>query len=240
MDVITVKDLYFKWKGQSANLLEGSQLNVKGGQRLFIKGLSGSGKSSLLNLLAGIHTPQRGSIELLGTNICKLKATERDEFRANHIGYIFQMFNLVPYLSVIENVTLACRFSKERKKKLSKNGIDVREEALRLLKEVGLTGDEIINKTVTELSVGQQQRVAACRALIGSPEILIADEPTSSLDEDAQQSFINLLLNECEQNNITLVFVSHDTRFTSLFDQCLELKNGRLHALAEKMEGDLA
>ena len=226
--MITIRDLRFKWKGHGRNLLEIDCLSVPKGERLFIKGSSGSGKSSFLSLLAGITLPQSGSIEILDQTINTLKPSERDEFRADHIGYIFQMFNLVPYLSVIDNVTLPCHFSRARKQRVAETGRGIDDEAARLLGELGLSGSEITNKPVTELSVGQQQRVAACRSLIGSPEILIADEPTSSLDADAQTAFVELLSRECKQNDITLLFVSHDTRLMYLFDRTASLEDGKI------------
>jgi len=240
MEIIKIKDLTFKWKGQRNNLLEIDDFSIKKGERFFLKGVSGSGKSSLLGLLAGINTPQQGQIEVLQKPLNTMKAALRDEFRANHIGYIFQQFNLVPYLSVIENVTLPCFFSSRRRTNISNAGKQINDEAKRLLAEVGLAGNEILNKSVSELSVGQQQRVAACRALIGSPELLIANEPTSSLDEDAQKAFIDLLSNECKQNEITLLFVSHDTRFTQLFDRSATLHEGKIVYETQKSKGGVA
>ncbi len=234
--MIKIHDLKFKWDAQQDYLLNIHEFTIRQGERLFLRGASGSGKSSLLSLLSGIMLPQSGTIEVLGRSLNAMKGTGRDQFRADHIGYIFQMFNLVPYLSVIENVTLPCYFSRKRYHSVARSARELNDEAMRLLEHVGLSGTAYVNKPVTELSVGQQQRVAACRALIGNPEILIADEPTSSLDEDAQQSFINLLSRECSQNNITLIFVSHDTRFTQLFDRNAELIKGRimLHHADEK------
>ena len=226
--IINLKKIRFRWKDQTGDLLEIDDFSVCKGERVFLRGASGSGKSSLLSLLAGIMLPQSGLVEILGRSLSSMKGTQRDQFRADHIGYIFQMFNLVPYLSVIENVTLPCYFSQKRFNRVANSAKELSIEAQRLLEHLGLSGNEVLNKPVTELSVGQQQRVAACRALIGNPELLIADEPTSSLDEDAQKAFIDLLSSECRENNITLVFVSHDTRFTRLFDRNAELKGGRI------------
>ncbi|WP_340112707.1 ABC transporter ATP-binding protein [Maribellus mangrovi] len=237
MKQINIKDLEFKWNGQEKTLLKIDHLSIAKGERFFLQGESGSGKTSLLSLLAGITVPQKGAIELLGLSINKMKASERDEFRAKHMGYIFQLFNLVPYLSVIENVTLPCQFSKQRNKAFEVSGTNAKNEAIRLLNHVGLASKEVLHKPVTELSVGQQQRVAACRALIGSPEIIIADEPTSSLDEKAQQAFISLLLAECSANQTTLVFVSHDKKFSHLFDKSAHLENGEIIHTEQKSEG---
>ncbi|MCY1719970.1 ABC transporter ATP-binding protein [Prolixibacteraceae bacterium Z1-6] len=236
MKQIEIKDLEFKWKGQVDALLKIDHLKIEKGKRFFLQGESGSGKTSLLSLLAGINAPQKGLIELLGQPINKMKTHERDEFRAKHIGYIFQLFNLVPYLSVIENVTLPCQFSKHRNNAFA-SGNNAKNEAIRLLKHVGLAGKDVLHKPVTELSVGQQQRVAACRALIGNPEIIIADEPTSSLDEKAQQTFIRLLLAECSANETTLIFVSHDAKFSHLFDKSARLENGEIVYTEQKSKG---
>jgi len=222
---IQIQNLRYKWPGQTDNLLEIGFLSLERGENLFVMGASGSGKSSLLSLLGGVIVPQQGVIEILGTAISRLKPSGRDIFRADHIGYIFQQFNLVPYLSVIDNVTLPCRFSERRFQQSAQNGNSPQQEAVRLLEHLGIARKEVLKKPVTELSVGQQQRVAAARALIGSPEMLIADEPTSSLDEETQEAFIELLFRECKEVQSTLVFVSHDTRFASLFDRTVRLES---------------
>jgi len=234
---INIQNLEFKWQNQENILLEVDHLSIIAGERFFLQGDSGSGKSSLLSLLTGITTPQKGEIELLGKPVNKMRAHERDEFRANHMGYIFQLFNLVPYLSVIENVTLPCHFSKNRYNRVLATGSSAKSEAIRLLEHMGLGTENVLHKPVTELSVGQQQRVAACRALIGSPEIIIADEPTSSLDANAQQAFIDLLLAECAANQTTLVFVSHDSKFAKLFDTFARIEQGKIVLEKQKSEG---
>lgn len=228
MEAIVIKDLEFKWEKASAPILSIDRLELKAKSSVFLQGPSGSGKSTLLSLLSGILIPQSGSITILGQSINALSGKERDKFRADHIGYIFQMFNLLPYLSVIENVTLPCSFSKKRSEKVGSSKDDISKEAIRLLNKLGFTTDEMLNKPVTELSLGQQQRVAACRALIGGPEILIADEPTSALDADAQQDFLDLLSEECQRNDITLIFVSHDERLSKQFDTVAKLNNGTI------------
>ncbi|MCT4588838.1 MAG: ABC transporter ATP-binding protein [Carboxylicivirga sp.] len=223
-DIISIKKLLYKWPSQTNYLLDIKELSIKQGEKIFISGASGSGKTSLLSLLSGIIEPQSGSIEILNKDITALKSSQRDGFRANYLGYIFQQFNLLPYLSVIDNVILPCRFSEIRMQKVLDNNNKPEKEAKRLLEHLGIIGSNLLSKPVTELSVGQQQRVAAARALMGSPELLIADEPTSSLDADAQEAFIQLLFNECKNQDTSLVFVSHDTRFLSLFDRSLHLE----------------
>ncbi|CAN0428037.1 unnamed protein product, partial [Discosporangium mesarthrocarpum] len=151
--------------------------------------------------------------------------SKRDTFRADHIGLIFQLFNLVPYLSLIENVLLPCRFSARRRARTALEGSDPVSEARRLLVHMGIPETALAGQKVTDLSVGQQQRVAAARALIGTPEIVIADEPTSALDEDARQSFLDILFESTSRNRQTLIFVSHDRRMESLFDRHVVLSD---------------
>lgn len=219
--VIAIRELEYRWSRQAPLTLQIEQFSVQRGERIFIKGESGSGKSTLLSLLGGVLTPQRGTIELLGQAINTLPDARRDRFRADHIGFIFQMFNLIPYLSVIENVLLPLHFSTQRRQRVEEQRPAV-EEAKRLLTHLDL-GGELLKRPVTALSVGQQQRVAAARALIGSPELVIADEPTSSLDADRREAFIRLLINECDAAGNTLLFVSHDSSLERHFNHTLPL-----------------
>jgi putative ABC transport system ATP-binding protein len=217
---IDVHDLRFAWRGQPS-LLEIERFTVARGERVFLKGPSGSGKSTLLGLIGGVLAPQAGSVRLIGTALNNLSASARDRFRGEHLGFIFQMFNLIPYLSVRANVLLPLGFSPARRARIAEAGAN--EEALRLLGALGLTGDNLLDRSVTELSIGQQQRVAAARALIGRPDILVADEPTSSLDADARLDFLKLLMNECRAFSTTVLFVSHDASLATLFDRALSL-----------------
>ena len=133
------------------------------------------------------------------------------------------MFNLIPYLSLLENVTLPCRFSKKRHAKALEKEQSLENEAVRLLNQLGIHDQSLMQRKVTELSMGQQQRVATARALIGAPEIIIADEPTSALDADSREAFLKLLFSECEAADATLIFVSHDSGLQTLFDQSIAL-----------------
>jgi putative ABC transport system ATP-binding protein len=199
------------------------EFSIQKGERLFIKGESGSGKTTLLSLLGGINLPDAGLIKILGTDIAQLKQSRRDQFRADHIGFVFQLFNLIPYLSVIENITLACEFSSRRKAKVLLKSNTLEDEAYRLLSYLQLQDRSLLRKPVSDLSVGQQQRVAAARALIGSPELIIADEPTSALDADTRAHFLSLLLSECKHSGSTILFVSHDPSLESMFDRSIHL-----------------
>lgn len=185
---------------------------VQPGQTHFVSGPSGSGKSTLLALLAGLVQPQSGSMRVAGECLSTLRRGQRDRFRANHMGIIFQQFNLVPYLSPLENVLLPCRFSHHRRRCA---GALPREAALELMAELGLDV-EALPRDVRELSIGQQQRVAAARALIGDPELILADEPTSALDTEHRDRFLERLLSQAQRHNGTVIFVSHDQ---SLADQ---------------------
>lgn len=226
--MIDIFNLKYKWPGQEDLLLNIQKLHLTQGQKIFIQGSSGSGKTTLLNIIGGVLLPQSGAITILGTDISRLNTRQRDTFRADHTGFIFQQFNLVPYLSVLENVLLPCWFSKIKIQRIFKDNSKPQNEAIRLLKTLGIDISTDLNKQVIELSVGQQQRVAAARALIGSPEIIVADEPTSSLDLENQQAFNTLLFEECRKSNTTLVYVSHDTRLMDSFDMVLSLDNDEL------------
>lgn len=220
-NVIEIRNIEFRWKPTSPLVLDIKQFTLAQGERIFIKGASGSGKSTLLSLLGGVMSPQHGEINVLGQVINKMSGARRDTFRADHVGFIFQMFNLIPYLSILENVILPLHFSQQRRERVLQQ-TSMQQEAERLLAHLGLQG-AILHQPVTELSVGQQQRVAAARALMGSPEIIIADEPTSSLDADARAAFIQLLISECDAAGNTLVFVSHDASLETFFDRRLML-----------------
>jgi len=182
---------------------------------VFLHGPSGCGKSTLLSLLAGVLVGQGGHTTLLGHDWASLSGARRDRLRVAHVGYIFQQFNLLPYLSVLDNVLLPCRFSARRMAQAMRNGA-AQAQAEHLLDQMGLDSS-LWRRQALQLSVGQQQRVAAARALIGHPEVVIADEPTSALDEDRREAFLDVLLAACETNRSALVFVSHDQRIAERF-----------------------
>ena len=219
--LLACRDLRFAWNGHR-DAIALSRFDVSRGERVFVCGPSGSGKSTLLSLIAGISVPREGRITLLGTVLSELSAARRDRLRADHLGYIFQQFNLLPYLGLVDNVLLGCTFSERRTIAAALRG-SPREEAERLLAALGLDPTELRQRRVAELSVGQQQRVAAARALIGAPELVLADEPTSALDADARDAFVALLLAECRRNGSAVVFVSHDLALAQHFDRVARL-----------------
>jgi len=220
---VDISQLRFAWRNGLDPVLAIEHLRIGRGERVFIEGPSGSGKSTLLSLIAGVVIPQQGAIKVNGVHLNALSGANRDRFRADHIGFIYQMFNLIPYLSVIENVTLPCRFSSHRRQRAAAPASNDKDAALRLLNKLGMDGAAVVSQPVTQLSVGQQQRVAAARALIGEPELIIADEPTSSLDADRREAFIQLLFDECRRQETTLIFVSHDKAFEDLFQRTIRL-----------------
>ena len=217
--VIELKNIRFFWPKQPHATLDIENLCVSQGEHLFIKGPSGCGKSTLLSLLTGINTISDGELNVLGQELSCLSSVQRDRFRADHIGYIFQQFNLLPYLSVIENIVLPCHFSSYRRNNVSG---DLQQTARDLLTQLRLP-ESLWDAPVNHLSMGQQQRVAVARALIGKPSLIIADEPTSALDQDNRTHFIQLLLSQVNQTNTTLIFVSHDSTLEHLFDRTFNL-----------------
>lgn len=218
MNIIELNNLSFRWKGQHRDTLSISNLQVAKGEHVFVRGESGSGKTTLLNMLAGILAPTRGEIQMLEKDIHAMKPAQRDRFRADHMGVIFQQFNLLPYLSILDNVLLPCHFSNRRKQRAG----DMNTTAVHLLEHLKLDQD-LQQRSVNELSVGQQQRVAVARALMGKPEIIIADEPTSALDTNTRNDFLALLFDEAEAQGSTILFVSHDPYIAEQFPRVIEL-----------------
>jgi len=222
-DAVRLRGVEYKWNARDAFGLSIGEFQVFPGERLLLLGASGSGKSTLLSLLTGIALAQAGTVEILGQRLEGLSGSGRDRFRAEHFGIIFQMFNLLPYGTVIDNVLLPLSFAPQRRARaVAAGGTD--SEARRLLSALGLPAD-IGQQTAATLSVGQQQRVATARALIGSPEIVVADEPTSALDDDRQQDFLDLLFGQVDATKATLIMVSHDRRLARHFTRVVELSD---------------
>ena len=221
LTTISLRNVKYRWGPDQPLTLDIDAFAVERGERLFLHGASGSGKSTLLNILAGVLLPEQGTVQCLGQEINTLGNRERDRFRADHVGMIFQQFNLVPYLSLLENVLLPCHFSARRRDNAGAGGLAAKE-AGQLLDRLGL-GRDMRARTVTQLSVGQQQRVAVARALIGKPELIIADEPTSALDAERRGRFLDLLLGNCEALGSTLLYVSHDLSLISHFTRSVSM-----------------
>ena len=221
--MIRLSDVVFRWRPTDPPTLDIPSFDVADGEKVFLEGPSGFGKTTLLNLLGGVAVPEAGQVLVAGQDLAQLPGAARDRFRADHIGFIFQMFNLVPYLSVADNVALPCRFSAERLRRASARDGGLAGEGKRLLSAMGLDPDALGDRPVSALSVGQQQRVAAARALIGAPGLVIADEPTSALDTDSRAAFLDLLFREIAAIGATLVFVSHDRALAGAFDRAISL-----------------
>lgn len=219
---IRLAGVEFAYAG-GAPIVDIADLVVAPGERLFVQGPSGSGKSTLLCLVAGILTPTGGTVDVLGEAVSSMGAAARDRFRAEKIGFVFQMFNLLPYLSLVDNVVLPCHFSRTRAAVALQNSVSLSDEAERLLGRLGLGVSALRGRRVTELSIGQQQRVAVARALIGRPPLVVADEPTSAMDATARVAFVELLLEECAITGSTVVFVSHDPSLAASFERSVSM-----------------
>jgi len=217
--VLEIRDLHYAWPGAGGECLAIERLDIAAGRAVFLHGPSGCGKSTLLGLMAGVLVAPRGQVRLLGQDWAALRGGTRDARRAEHVGVIFQQFNLLPYVSVADNVLLPCRFSAARARRCA-GGPVVAAQAL--LQRVALP-PSLWPRRADALSVGQQQRVAAARALIGRPGLVIADEPTSALDAALRDDFMALLMDACAAAGSTLIFVSHDERLAVRFDDRLSL-----------------
>ncbi|MDQ4423187.1 MAG: ABC transporter ATP-binding protein [Thalassolituus sp.] len=207
---VILQDLIFSHR-EHDTLLNIPRWEVASGEKVFLEGESGSGKSTLLNLIAGILPPTSGQIALLGERLERLNQRQRDRFRAGNIGYIFQQFNLIPYLNAIDNILLAQEFSN----KVTGNGFARAQE---LLEQLQLP-ESVWRLPGQSLSIGQQQRVAIARALFNSPRLILADEPTSALDQKNRKAFMEILMDLCDAYQSTLIFVSHDPTLASDFDR---------------------
>ena len=220
--IVNIRELRFRYPRAAEDVLLIDGLEVRRGEHVFVRGPSGCGKTTLLSLVAGVLTATHGRIELVGTDWAAVAPSARDRVRCDHVGYVFQQFNLLPYLSVVDNVTLPCRFSTVRRERAGRAGAAVRSEAVELLSCMGI--DPLLQRRrACELSVGQQQRVAAARALIGQPDLVIADEPTSALDEGTRETFMQVLQEACRDAGSSLMFVSHDSRLAARFSRLVDL-----------------
>ncbi len=217
--MLQIQELRYAWPGSADDCLHIPRLDVKAGERVFLHGPSGCGKSTLLGLLAGVLLAREGRVSLLGQDWAALPGGARDARRADHVGVVFQQFNLLPYLTVLDNLLLPCRFSALRSSRCVGGPLAAAQS---LLRKMGLPAG-LWSRRADALSVGQQQRVAAARALIGAPELVIADEPTSALDAALRDDFMALLMDACAAACSTLVFVSHDERLATRFDTRLSL-----------------
>lgn len=216
--ILNLNDVRYRWPGRASFGLRVPDLTLAKSETVLLLGESGSGKSTLLSLICGTIIAASGCVCVAGTDIAALSAGKRDRFRAEQIGLIFQQFNLLPFASVQDNILLPLKFAPERRKRLA----DPTAEATRLCRDLGLP-DGVMSANAGTLSVGQQQRVAAARALIGMPPLIIADEPTSSLDAATQATFLELLFAQSRAHDTTLLMVSHDARLSNQFDRVIHM-----------------
>ncbi len=210
---ITFQSVTFSYPSSpSKQIIDIDSWSVADSEKVFLHGPSGCGKSTLLNLISGLLKPQSGDVKLLGKSLNLLSRSQKDAFRANNVGYVFQQFNLIPFLDVIENISLASHFATKKSKQL------LIKQSHELLNTLDIK-EALWYKPVNQLSIGQQQRIAIARALINKPKILIADEPTSALDQANRSRFMSLLIALCAQHRMTLIFVSHDMSLSQHFDR---------------------
>jgi len=216
---IELTDIRFYYSDRPENIvLNIPSWSLSTGEQAFVQGPSGGGKSTLLGILSGMLVPSEGKVTVLGQRLDNMSSRQRDQFRAMHIGYVFQQFNLMPYLNAIDNVLLATQFSNRKNTSLLKSEIKTLFNGLNILEKEW-------NRPTRDLSIGQQQRVAIARALINKPQILIADEPTSSLDRENSEAFMRLLMPIVAENRMTLLFVSHDQSLATYFTKVESLND---------------
>ena len=204
--------------------LDNIDLEINKGEFVVILGPSGAGKSTLLNLIGGMDTPTSGSIKIDGEEISKYTESQLSEYRAENIGFIFQFYNILPTLTVLENVELV--------KDIVKSGNDSKEA----IKAVGL--EQHINKFPNQLSGGEQQRVSIARAIAKNPKLLLCDEPTGALDSKTGVEVLKLLKKQCEGNNgaNTVIIVTHNSLFADIADTVIRVKNGKIESVTKNEE----
>ena len=211
LEITNLTKNYRSPEGGLQRVLDVPEFTLEAGQQLALRGASGTGKTTFLNCIAGILHPDEGIIRLNGQDMACVSESRRDRLRAQNIGYIFQTFNLLQGYTCMENVLLGMSFG---------HGTD-KDAATQLLKRVGL-GDRLSYRP-SQLSVGQQQRVAVARALANKPKLVLADEPTGNLDPQNARESMQLIRDVCEENEATLLLVSHDQSVLDQFKECLDL-----------------
>jgi putative ABC transport system ATP-binding protein len=211
--VENVKKSYREPSGERLAILDVPRLELSAGEQVVIRGRSGGGKTTLLNAIAGLTTVDEGRVIVSGTDVTLLPEAARDRFRARHIGFVFQTFNLLAGFSALENVLLGMTFTRQRSDP---------QRAKELLSRVGL-GHRLTHKP-SALSVGEQQRVAVARALVNKPGLLLADEPTANIDPAHQQQVIDLLREVCRDEDVAMLLVTHSEEVAAQFERVEHLE----------------
>lgn len=215
-NIIEIRDLKKSYDNGKIKALNGMNLKVKKGEFISIMGPSGSGKSSLLNMIGGLDMADEGTINVAGIDMMRTK--NLNEFRSKEIGFVFQMHNLIPNLTVVENVEIPMY-------ETNTNSKDMRKRALDILKSVGL--EDKVDQKPTKLSGGQRQRVAIARALVNHPSIILADEPTGSLDSKTGEVILDLLKDLHKKENVTLVMVTHEPYVGNMAERSITVLDGK-------------
>ena len=220
MNVLEFKNVTKSYQDGNKEIeaLKETNFKIEEGQFIAIIGPSGSGKSTFLTLAGGLQTPSKGQIIINGKNYTNLSEKERSKLRFNDIGFVLQASNLVPFLTAKQQLELVDRINKEKRQKL--------QDQKSLFKELGI--DHLENKLPKDLSGGERQRLAIARALYNNPAIILADEPTASLDSDRAFEVVDLLLKECKEKNKSIIMVTHDNRMIEKCDHVYRMKDGIL------------
>lgn len=203
-----IRKTYREPSGGVITILNIAEFQLARGEQVVLIGQSGGGKTTLLNVIAGITSPDSGEVKIGGTDITRLHESARDRFRAERIGYVFQTFNLLPAFTALENVLLGMSFGGKAVN---------RHRATELLEQVGL-GHRLHHKPA-QLSVGEQQRVSVARALVNTPQVLLADEPTANVDPAHQQSVLDLIRQSCREHDVALLMVTHAPEVAGQFER---------------------
>ncbi len=219
-NVLEINNLLFEWSKIKNFSLKVKEFSIEEYKKVIMFGESGTGKSTLLNLVSGILEPSSGNIKIRNTVINNISQKDKDSFRANNIGVIFQQFNIIDYVSPLINILLPCIFTKFKKH----NKEFFYKRAFELTSQLGLKKDILFQNNSKELSVGQKQRIAIIRAIINKPSLILADEPTSALDNRNKNIFLESLTNICNKEKISIFMVSHDNSLRNYFDTSINIK----------------